>query len=164
MPAGKPDDYRALFGGNNDDCFRLGVRFQRKSAKLYAPFYGAELVVASPLGLRLGIGDQADAQRDADWLSSLEVLVAPYADVFTMQNWSHVRGLVEQLNALPTQQRDTDFARVRSWYLDGNARRLRQSVFLAAHPLAELASLTRICANTAGIAVSYTHLTLPTKA
>ena len=31
------------------------------------------------------------------------------------QNWSHVRGLFEQLNALPTQQHETDFSRVRSW-------------------------------------------------
>ena len=150
LPEGKPDDYKALFGGNNDDCFRLGVRFQRKSAKLFAPFYRSELIIASPLGLRLGIGEEGDKERDADWLSSLEMVVAPYADVFTMQNWSHVRGLFEQLNALPTQQHDTDFSRVRSWYLDGSARQLRQSILLGAHPSAELSSLLRSCANTAG--------------
>ena len=126
------------------------MRFQRKSAKLFAPFYRSELIVASPLGLRLGIGEEGDKERDADWLSSLEMVVAPYADVFTMQNWSHVRDLFEQLNALPTQQHDTDFSRVRSWYLDGSARQLRQSVLLGAHPSAELASLLRSCANTSG--------------
>ena len=39
--------------GNTDDCFRCGLRLSRKSAKLYAAFYKADLVVASPLGLRL---------------------------------------------------------------------------------------------------------------
>ena len=43
------------------------------------------LVLNSPLGLRLGIGDEGAKERDADWLSSLEMVVAPYADVFTMQ-------------------------------------------------------------------------------
>ena len=70
--------------------------------------------------------------------------------IYTAQNWSHVRSLFEQLNALPTQQHETDFARVRSWYLDANARRLRQTVVLAAHPSAELSSLMRGCTNTAG--------------
>ena len=152
MPASKPDDYRVLFDGNNDDCFRIGVRLQRKATKLFAPFYKADIVVASPLGLRLGIGAEGDAKkpRDADWLSSIEVAVAPYADVFTMQNWAHLKEVFATLNALPTQQRDTDFSRVRSWYLDGNARQLRQTVLLAAHPSAELSSLMRSCANTAG--------------
>jgi hypothetical protein len=33
-----------------------------------------------------------------------------------LQNWSHVSDLFELLNRLPTQQRDTDFSRVRPWY------------------------------------------------
>jgi len=61
--------------GNTDDCFRCGLRLSRKSAKLYAAFYKADLVVASPLGLRLGVGGAGEARADSDWLSSIEVLL-----------------------------------------------------------------------------------------
>ena len=57
MPASKPADYQHLFDGNNDDCFRCALRLTRKAAKLYAPFYVADLIVGSPLGLRTLIGE-----------------------------------------------------------------------------------------------------------
>jgi hypothetical protein len=41
--------------------------------KLFAHFYKADLVVASPLGLRLGLGAEGETNADADWLSSIEV-------------------------------------------------------------------------------------------
>ena len=78
-----------------------------------------------------------------------------YADVMLMQNWAHVSDIFEALNQLPTQQRDTDFARVRPWYLEGESRRLRQTAVLAAHPAAELSALMhRGCANVAGRVVT----------
>ena len=33
VAAAKPADYRELFKGNTDDCFRCGVRFARKSVR-----------------------------------------------------------------------------------------------------------------------------------
>ena len=56
MPPSKPDDYRRLFDGNNDDCFRCALRLTRKACKLYSPFYAADLIVGSPLGLRSLVG------------------------------------------------------------------------------------------------------------
>ena len=45
----------------------------------------------------------------------------------------------------------TDFSRVRPWYLEGDARRLRQTAMLSAHSAAELSALlSRQCANVAG--------------
>ena len=67
-----------------------------------------------------------------------------------MQNWAHTIGLFDALNQQPTQQRDTDFSRVRSWFLDGAAARLRQTVMLCAHPAAELQALARASRNVAG--------------
>ena len=52
----KPSSFTALFAGNTDDCFRVGVAVKRNTVQLYADFYSADIIVASPLGLRTIIG------------------------------------------------------------------------------------------------------------
>ncbi|KAG0498386.1 hypothetical protein HPP92_003077 [Vanilla planifolia] len=47
----KPDDFENLFGGNNEDCFIMGMKFTKRSIKLYSNFYSSDVIVASPLGL-----------------------------------------------------------------------------------------------------------------
>lgn len=50
-----PQDHVETFQGNVDDNFRVGVKVTRKSVKLFGGFYGCDIVVGSPLGLRMSI-------------------------------------------------------------------------------------------------------------
>ncbi|XP_048134346.1 U3 small nucleolar RNA-associated protein 25-like isoform X2 [Rhodamnia argentea] len=127
----KPTDFRALFDGNPDDHFMVGIKFTRKSMKLYSDFYTSDMIVASPLGLITKIGEaEREKDKDVDYLSSIEILIIDHADIIAMQNWSHVNTVVEQLNCLPSKQHGMDVMRMRQWYLDGYARFYRQSIVL----------------------------------
>ncbi|KAL5974183.1 hypothetical protein ACLOJK_030846 [Asimina triloba] len=88
----KPADFEALFGGNDDDHFMIGIKFTKKSIKLYNDFYSSDVIVASPLGLITKIGEaEAEKEKDVDYLSSIEVLIIDHADVIVMQEFSATR-------------------------------------------------------------------------
>ncbi|KAJ3234014.1 rRNA-binding ribosome biosynthesis protein utp25 [Chytriomyces hyalinus] len=147
----KPEDYQHDFRGNIDDCFRIGIKFSRRHMKLFSDFYSADVIVASPLGLRMVVGAEGDKERDFDFLSSIEVVVVDRCDMLLMQNWDHLQHIFQHLNLTPKSAHDCDFARTKSWYLDGRSALLRQSILLSAFPTPEInALMAKACKNVDG--------------
>ncbi|KAF7321881.1 DUF1253-domain-containing protein [Mycena kentingensis (nom. inval.)] len=127
-PGTYPRDQIETFKGNVDDNFRVGIKLTRKSVKMFAEFYGCDIIFASPLGLRRSM----EKEKSADYLSSIEILVVDQMEALQMQNWEHVKFLFSHLNKLPKDSHDADFSRIKSWYLDGQAEYLRQSILISA--------------------------------
>ncbi|KAK1394265.1 Digestive organ expansion factor, predicted [Heracleum sosnowskyi] len=147
-----PSDFHALFGGNNNDNFMIGIKISRGSVKLYDDINSSDMIVASPLCLNTKIGEAVrDKKNDTDYLSSIEVLIVDHADVIAKQNWSHLSTVIKKLNNKPSKKHGTEQIRIRPWYLDGHAQFYRQSIILGSHLSPEInALIDRHCLNYQG--------------
>ncbi|KAH9839636.1 Utp25 [Teratosphaeria destructans] len=136
-----PEDYRELFDGNNDNSFLTAIKFTRKTMRYFSAFYASDIILASPLGLRRIIENEDKKKQDWDFLSSIELLIIDQADAMQLQNIENLQIVLAHLNLQPRDSHDTDFSRVRPFYLDGHAKYLRQTVVFTAYLTPELSHL-----------------------
>jgi U3 small nucleolar RNA-associated protein 25 len=150
----KPKQHAALFDGNCDDHFRIGIKMTRGSVRLYTDFYDSDILVASPLAISTRLEEAPKDEPDpTDFLSSIEISVLCRADVMLMQNWQHVVKIYDSLNRIPKQQHNTDIMRIRDWYIGGRAKAYRQNILLSSFESPEMKSLfSRQCHNHSGLA------------
>ena len=135
-----PPDAAALFAGNADDHFRLGVRVTRGAVKLYADFTDADVIVASPLGVATYL--EAGGAAAADALAGVEIIAIDRADVAARQNWAHVLTVLDAVNRLPTAVAPgLNIMRVRESALAGWSRATRQLVMTTAYPTPPLVAV-----------------------
>lgn len=148
----KPEDFEAMFEGNIDDNFRIGISITKKSVKLYTKFLSSDIIIASPVSLRAAMEPaEKDDSNERDFLSSIEMVIVDQADVLFMQNWDHVLHIFEHLNCQPKQSNGVDFSRVRMWSLNGWSKLYRQTLLFSEFDLQPLRSLfTRHSSNYAG--------------
>ena len=71
----KPEDFKETFKGDISEDFQIGMTLTKNSLKLYTDFYQSDIIVASPLRLRMTIENDGEATGDSAFLSSLEVLI-----------------------------------------------------------------------------------------
>jgi U3 small nucleolar RNA-associated protein 25 len=136
-----------LFGDdvNDDDDFKMGLALIPKgnkksktdknaagetncSVKLYNDFYRSDIILASPLGLKMATSASEEKAGDVDFLSSIEVCWVARADALLMQNWDHVNDVMNIVNQQPRNTNDTDFSRVRPYHLAGQSAYWRQMI------------------------------------
>lgn len=66
-----------------NNYFKVGISISSK-IKLYENFDAADIIVASPMGLRLVVGQEGEEEtrREYNFLSSIQTLILDQAEVF----------------------------------------------------------------------------------
>ncbi len=159
IPASKPADFRDKFEGNDDDLFRIGIKFTRKSMKLFVEFYNADMILASPLGLKrvlesgtkrrdMKVEEEQPARKkfkgkgDYDFLSSIGLLVIDSFTHLHFQNWEHLTDILAHVNLIPTTPPPKcDFSRVKPYFLNNEGRYYRQTILTGEFMTAEAMGL-----------------------
>lgn len=101
--------------------------------------------------MRFTIGAAGEAERDYDFLASIELLIFDQTEVFLMQNWDHLLHIINHMHLQPKNSHGTDFSRVRQWSLNGWAKYYRQTLIFSGINLPENNSLfNKKCFNYAG--------------
>lgn len=135
-----------------NDCFRIGISFNyfENKVTLYESFENADLIIASPLGVKLTRNSEGDKQEKIyDFLSSIEILLVDFAEVFTFQNISHLEEVLSVINNQPRSNANiVDINRIKENYKDNNSEFFRQSIFVSHFKNLEIEMLMKnFCKN-----------------
>lgn len=157
IPASKPADFKDKFEGNDDDLFRIGIKFTRKSMKLFVEFYNADIILASPLGLKRVLESGTKQKKDGseepprkkskgkgdhDFLSSISLLIIDSFTHLHFQNWEHLTDIIAHINLIPAvPPPKCDFSRVKPYFLDNQGKYHRQTILLGEFMTAEVMGL-----------------------
>lgn len=154
----QPDDWKDIFyRQNTDDDFKLGIQINVGQGKghgsekgvymrLFSDFMISDIIIASPLGLRLAIEKSSkEDENSCDFLSSLEIVIVYQADIIYMQNWDHLVYVFQHMNQIPKNLSSTiDFSRIRKYFLEnGQPPYHRQLIVLSSFIEPEIQSLYR---------------------
>lgn len=160
----KPKDFEEYFDGNTSDLFVLGVKYTRKTLKLYSPLEQSDIIIASPIGLlklynkiearhhqnKKG-GDKNDKANEGmknNFLSSIEICIIDKAEGMMMQNWSNVTDILKKhLNQIPKDFINVDFSRIRMWAINGQNEYLTQFLCFDKYATPEMISLIKNSRN-----------------
>ncbi|OXG76614.1 U3 small nucleolar RNA-associated protein 25 [Cryptococcus neoformans Gb118] len=148
-----PIDHLVNFRGNSDDNFRFGIKITRKAWRVVMmpaneeKLIDCDILISSPLGFKMA----AEREDSTDLLSSLEICIVDGVDVMQMQNWEHVQFIFNNINQIPKSPHGCDFSRVKPWYLESQAKYLRQTIILSRYDTVEARALfNRSCHNLQG--------------
>ncbi|XP_064542556.1 U3 small nucleolar RNA-associated protein 25 homolog [Drosophila montana] len=130
----KPYDYEKTFSGNTDDNFKIGIRLTKKTMSLYSDLSASDILITSPLALRMLINDK---DKDFDFLNSIEILIIDQAELFIAQNWENLLYVLDHLHMQPQKLPSTNCQRLRSYCLDATSRFYRQTLLFSSHELPE---------------------------
>ncbi|VEU21112.1 DEKNAAC102028 [Brettanomyces naardenensis] len=138
----KPEDFRDIFKGNSNDFFCLGIKLTRKTIRLYTRMDQSDVIVASPLGLKMLFENSShDKRKDTEFLSSIEIAILDKCEGLLMQNWEHVTELLNnRLNAPPKKFEEfkVDFSRIRMWAINDQYKYVTQMMVFGKYGTPEL--------------------------
>lgn len=128
--------FRTDFGSEEEafnDNFRIGIAIDKQMRpRLFESMFESDIIVASPIGLRILTGLQKSEDKDEeeetmtqggkknfDFLSSIEFLVVDSAEAFVFQNLQHLEEVIKILNKRPKKLAGlNDISRLKNMYTD----------------------------------------------
>ncbi|KXL51311.1 MAG: hypothetical protein FE78DRAFT_84101 [Acidomyces sp. 'richmondensis'] len=143
-PSYLPLHHLEVFEGNTSPDFLTAISLTPTRLKFFAPFYHADIILASPLALRRVLEHEDPKKRDSDFLSSIQIALVDPADAMYMQTWTDVDAVFTQLNHLPRDLHPTtDISRVRNATLEGLSGAVRQTLVFSAYLPPEMVAFGR---------------------
>ncbi|GAV29245.1 hypothetical protein PMKS-002727 [Pichia membranifaciens] len=169
----RPKDFEEYFDGNTSDLFVLGIKYTRKTLKLYSPLEQSDIIVASPIGLlklynkiesqtqrkKVDKNDKNNEGMKNNFLSSIEICILDKAEGMMMQNWSNVVDIFKKhLNQTPKEFINVDFSRIRMWAINEQSGYLTQFLCFDKYTTPEMISLVKGSKNVLSGSTSYIPL------